>query len=128
MSLEVCQTLLFTLSTFCICFVYFLYLSCLLSVFVFSTFCICLSAKSSRKLTFLYLANDVIQNSKKKGPEFAKDFETVLVDACSHVARYVVWDDTVSELNFSLALKCSFKRLVLQAYVLVYRVCIGGLA
>uniref|UniRef100_A0A4W5MKT8 Regulation of nuclear pre-mRNA domain containing 1B n=1 Tax=Hucho hucho TaxID=62062 RepID=A0A4W5MKT8_9TELE len=45
-------------------------------------------AKSSRKLTFLYLANDVIQNSKKKGPEFAKDFETVLVDACSHVARY----------------------------------------
>ncbi|XP_034446465.1 regulation of nuclear pre-mRNA domain-containing protein 1B isoform X2 [Hippoglossus hippoglossus] len=43
-------------------------------------------AKSSRKLTFLYLANDVIQNSKKKGPEFAKDYETVLVDACSHVA------------------------------------------
>ncbi|XP_058619185.1 regulation of nuclear pre-mRNA domain-containing protein 1B isoform X4 [Onychostoma macrolepis] len=44
-------------------------------------------AKSSRKLTFLYLANDVIQNSKKKGPEFTKDFEGVLVDACSHVAR-----------------------------------------
>lgn len=45
-------------------------------------------AKNSRKLTFLYLANDVIQNSKKKGPEFTKDFESVLVDACSHVARY----------------------------------------
>lgn len=44
-------------------------------------------AKTSRKLTFLYLANDVIQNSKKKGPEFTKDFESVLVDACSHVAR-----------------------------------------
>ncbi|CAJ1085600.1 regulation of nuclear pre-mRNA domain-containing protein 1B [Xyrichtys novacula] len=44
-------------------------------------------AKSSRKLTFLYLANDVIQNSKKKGPEFTKDFESVLVDAYSHVAR-----------------------------------------
>ncbi|XP_076133315.1 regulation of nuclear pre-mRNA domain-containing protein 1B [Alosa pseudoharengus] len=44
-------------------------------------------AKSSRKLTFLYLANDVIQNSKKKGPEFTRDFEGVLVDACSHVAR-----------------------------------------
>uniref|UniRef100_A0A3P8T411 Regulation of nuclear pre-mRNA domain containing 1B n=1 Tax=Amphiprion percula TaxID=161767 RepID=A0A3P8T411_AMPPE len=43
-------------------------------------------AKSTRKLTFLYLANDVIQNSKKKGPEFTKDFESVLVDACSHVA------------------------------------------
>lgn len=46
-----------------------------------------LVAKTSRKLTFLYLANDVIQNSKKKGPEFTKDFESVLVDACSHVAR-----------------------------------------
>ncbi|XP_034506677.1 regulation of nuclear pre-mRNA domain-containing protein 1B-like, partial [Ailuropoda melanoleuca] len=44
-------------------------------------------AKSSRKLTFLYLANDVIQNSKKKGPEFTKEFESVLVDAFSHVAR-----------------------------------------
>ncbi|KAJ8359203.1 hypothetical protein SKAU_G00157280 [Synaphobranchus kaupii] len=44
-------------------------------------------AKTSRKLTFLYLANDVIQNSKKKGPEFTRDFESVLVDACSHVAR-----------------------------------------
>ena len=28
-----------------------------------------------RKLTFLYLANDVIQNSKKKGPEFSQEFE-----------------------------------------------------
>lgn len=53
-----------------------------------STFLLnCVSAKSNRKLTFLYLANDVIQNSKKKGPEFTKDFESVLVDACSHVAR-----------------------------------------
>ncbi|XP_046549445.1 regulation of nuclear pre-mRNA domain-containing protein 1B-like isoform X2 [Haliotis rubra] len=37
--------------------------------------------KSSKKLTFFYLANDVIQNSKKKGPEFTKDFATVLPDA-----------------------------------------------
>jgi len=49
-----------------------------------------LPAKSSRKLTFLYLANDVIQNSKRKGPEFTREFESVLVDAFSHVARYVV--------------------------------------
>lgn len=47
-------------------------------------------AKSNRKLTFLYLANDVIQNSKRKGPEFTREFESVLVDAFSHVARYVV--------------------------------------
>ncbi|XP_064420541.1 regulation of nuclear pre-mRNA domain-containing protein 1B isoform X2 [Latimeria chalumnae] len=44
-------------------------------------------AKPSRKLTFLYLANDVIQNSKRKGPEFTRDFESALVDAFSHVAR-----------------------------------------
>ena len=34
-----------------------------------------------RRLIFIYLANDVIQNSKKKGPEFTKDFGTVLADA-----------------------------------------------
>ncbi|KAM3923958.1 regulation of nuclear pre-mRNA domain-containing protein 1B [Leptodactylus fuscus] len=43
-------------------------------------------AKSSRKLTFLYLANDVIQNSKRKGPEFTREFENVLLDAFSHVS------------------------------------------
>ncbi|KAM9295964.1 LOW QUALITY PROTEIN: regulation of nuclear pre-mRNA domain-containing protein 1B [Gastrophryne carolinensis] len=43
-------------------------------------------AKSSRKLTFLYLANDVIQNSKRKGPEFTREFEKVLLDAFSHVS------------------------------------------
>ena len=29
----------------------------------------------------MYLANDVIQNSKKKGPEFKEDFGSVLGDA-----------------------------------------------
>ncbi|XP_069476628.1 regulation of nuclear pre-mRNA domain-containing protein 1A isoform X2 [Ambystoma mexicanum] len=43
-------------------------------------------AKPSRKLTFLYLANDVIQNSKRKGPEFTKDFAPVIVDAFKHVS------------------------------------------
>ncbi|XP_053574556.1 regulation of nuclear pre-mRNA domain-containing protein 1B isoform X2 [Bombina bombina] len=43
-------------------------------------------AKSSRKLTFLYLANDVIQNSKRKGPEFTREFESVLLDAFTHVS------------------------------------------
>ncbi|XP_033754411.1 regulation of nuclear pre-mRNA domain-containing protein 1B-like [Pecten maximus] len=37
--------------------------------------------KSSVRLTFMYLANDVIQNSKKKGPELTKDFATVLPEA-----------------------------------------------
>ncbi|XP_028819222.1 regulation of nuclear pre-mRNA domain-containing protein 1A-like isoform X2 [Denticeps clupeoides] len=43
-------------------------------------------AQVSRKLTFLYLANDVIQNSKRKGPEFTQDFAPVIVDAFQHVA------------------------------------------
>lgn len=29
----------------------------------------------------MYLANDVIQNSKKKGPEYGKEFGVVLEDA-----------------------------------------------
>ncbi|KAG7501341.1 hypothetical protein JOB18_046904 [Solea senegalensis] len=44
-------------------------------------------AQVSRKLTFLYLANDVIQNSKKKGPEFTQDFAPIIVDAFKHVYR-----------------------------------------
>ncbi|XP_064467042.1 regulation of nuclear pre-mRNA domain-containing protein 1B-like [Ornithodoros turicata] len=43
-------------------------------------------AKPPRKLTFMYLANDVIQNSKKKGPEFTKEFATVLSKAFAHIS------------------------------------------
>lgn len=35
----------------------------------------------------MYLANDVIQNSKKKGPEYGKEFGNVLVDAFKHMAK-----------------------------------------
>lgn len=38
-------------------------------------------AKGSKKLTFVYLANDIIQNSKNKGPEYSRDYRTVLPDA-----------------------------------------------
>lgn len=34
----------------------------------------------------LYLANDVIQNSKKKGPEYRKEFGSVLNDVFTHIA------------------------------------------
>ncbi|XP_070195087.1 regulation of nuclear pre-mRNA domain-containing protein 1B-like [Littorina saxatilis] len=44
-------------------------------------------ARPSKKLTFVYLANDIIQNSKKKGPEFAKQFELVLEEAFSNAAK-----------------------------------------
>ncbi|KAG8188204.1 hypothetical protein JTE90_021225 [Oedothorax gibbosus] len=46
-------------------------------------------AKDARKLTFMYLANDVIQISKKKGPEFSKEFSSVLGKAFAHVCENV---------------------------------------
>ncbi|KAK3086442.1 hypothetical protein FSP39_018457 [Pinctada imbricata] len=45
--------------------------------------------RPNTKLTFMYLANDVIQNSKKKGPEFTKDFASVLPDAYNVVVGSV---------------------------------------
>lgn len=38
-------------------------------------------------MTFLYLANDVIQNSKKKGPEYTKEFLSALEQAFTHIAE-----------------------------------------
>ncbi|XP_028029177.1 regulation of nuclear pre-mRNA domain-containing protein 1B [Bombyx mandarina] len=46
-----------------------------------------LKAKDSKQLTFMYLANDVIQNSKKKGPEYGKEFGEVLVESFQHMAK-----------------------------------------
>ncbi|KAL5021657.1 hypothetical protein ScPMuIL_000812 [Solemya velum] len=44
-------------------------------------------AHPSKRLTFLYLANDVIQNSKKKGSEFMKDFKLVLPESFKVAAK-----------------------------------------
>lgn len=35
----------------------------------------------------MYLANDVIQNSKKKGPEYGKEFGEVLGESFKHMAK-----------------------------------------
>lgn len=43
-------------------------------------------ADPSRKLTFMYLANDVIQNSRKKGFEFVREFGNVLPKAFAHIS------------------------------------------
>lgn len=45
------------------------------------------SVPQSKKLTFMYLANDVIQNSKKKGPEYGKEFGKVLKNAFTHIGE-----------------------------------------
>ncbi|CAG2121627.1 unnamed protein product, partial [Medioppia subpectinata] len=44
-------------------------------------------AKAVRRLTFMYLANDIIQNSRKKGPEFSKEFGAVLAASFESVAK-----------------------------------------
>lgn len=54
---------------------------------------------SSKKLTFMYLANDVIQNSKKKGPEFGKEYEHVLLKAFKLIAQSGPEEKTIKSLN-----------------------------
>ncbi|XP_060519889.1 regulation of nuclear pre-mRNA domain-containing protein 1B [Cylas formicarius] len=46
-----------------------------------------IKAKENRKLTFMYLANDVIQNSRKKGPEYGLEFGTSLKKAFEHMSK-----------------------------------------
>ena len=47
------------------------------------------AAGPSRKLTLLYLANDIVQNSKKKGQEYKAEFTRVLPRAFHLVSKYV---------------------------------------
>lgn len=56
-------------------------------------------ATPSRKLVFMYLANDVIQNSKKKGPEFSSSFSTVLAKAFKDISQRCEDDRTFSSLG-----------------------------
>ena len=44
---------------------------------------ILVAADSNRKLTLLYLANDIIQNGRKKGSEFKAEFTRILPRAFS---------------------------------------------
>jgi CID domain len=42
---------------------------------------------AGRKLTLLYFANDVVQNMRKKGPEYQTEFQLVLVEAFTSTAK-----------------------------------------
>ena len=52
-----------------------------------------------RKLVFMYLANDVIQNSKKKGPEFSSSFSTMLSKAFKDISLHCEDDKTFTSLT-----------------------------
>lgn len=45
------------------------------------------SDKCDRKITFIYLANDILQNSRKKGSEFMSEFLKALPEAIENTSR-----------------------------------------
>ncbi|KAG8274142.1 Regulation of nuclear pre-mRNA domain-containing protein 1A [Homalodisca vitripennis] len=47
----------------------------------------------------MYLANDVIQNSKKKGPEYGREFGTVLRKAFEVVGQKMQGEKTKRSIN-----------------------------
>lgn len=55
-------------------------------------------AKESKQVTFMYLANDVIQNSKKKGPEYGREFGEVLMESFQHMAKSGIDEKTKHSL------------------------------
>ena len=61
--------------------------------------CVFLTASESRKLTFMYLANDVIQNSKKKGPEYNKEFGSKLAKVFDHLGGIRLDDKSSRGIN-----------------------------
>lgn len=46
------------------------------------------SAQREQHVTFLYLANDILQNSKRKGNEFVNEFWKVMPSALKHVNEH----------------------------------------
>ncbi len=65
-----------------------MYMAVRTHIYLFS--CGFIAVKGDKKLTFLYLANDVIQNSKRKGPEFSQEFRSVLGEGYKETARYLI--------------------------------------
>ncbi|XP_046659484.1 regulation of nuclear pre-mRNA domain-containing protein 1B isoform X2 [Homalodisca vitripennis] len=55
--------------------------------------------EEGRQLTLMYLANDVIQNSKKKGPEYGREFGTVLRKAFEVVGQKMQGEKTKRSIN-----------------------------
>lgn len=61
--------------------------------------CLLSPASDSRKLTFMYLANDVIQNSKKKGPEYNREFGNKLGKVFDHLGGLRLDEKSIKGLN-----------------------------
>ena len=46
------------------------------------------AASIDRQLSMLYLANDILQNSRRKGPEFVNEFYHVMPRPISHLLKH----------------------------------------
>ena len=57
-----------------------------------------------KKLAMVYLANDILQNSRKKGPEFVNEFYRTLPRALQHMLKH--GDDKVLSSTYRLGLIC----------------------
>ncbi|KAK9502466.1 hypothetical protein O3M35_011242 [Rhynocoris fuscipes] len=56
-------------------------------------------ASEQQRLTLMYLANDVIQNSKRKGPEYTKEFIPALKRAFKLIANSRISDKTRQKIE-----------------------------
>lgn len=54
-------------------------------------------ANMQKKLCMMYLANDILQNSRKKGPEFVNEFYHALPRHVHHLLKH--GDVKVSQAN-----------------------------
>jgi regulator of Ty1 transposition protein 103 len=50
------------------------------------------TASAKRKLLFIYLCNDVCQNSRRKGSEFVEAFRSVVPEAIEHAFHHATSD------------------------------------
>ncbi|PRP80536.1 regulation of nuclear pre-mRNA domain-containing protein 1B-like [Planoprotostelium fungivorum] len=54
---------------------------------------------AQKRLTLLYLSNDILQTSRKKGLEFVQEFSKVLPSACSSVLKDATMKDIHNNVN-----------------------------
>ena len=82
-----CYMLVF-LSVLVLCFICLIWTESL-TTFLNILFLFLFAARQSKRLTFMYLANDVLQNGKRKGTEFLTEFKQILPSAFQTCAQWV---------------------------------------
>ncbi|XP_033626854.1 regulation of nuclear pre-mRNA domain-containing protein 1B-like [Asterias rubens] len=76
-----------------------------------------MKAKTRHKLVFIYLANDVVQNGKKKGGEFTKEFSTAIHNAFIHVMETA--EDEKTKKALARVLSVWAERCVFHSHLLL---------